>query len=138
MAVYSHATNSAPRTLAWTLWGLRIALALFFLLAGYGHASLPIAEIEKSAPWAAEVPVSLLRFIGVAEMAGAAGLILPAVTRIAPGLSQLAAAGLALIMFLAVPYHLWRGEPFVFQLTVAAVAAFVAWGRALKTPVRSS
>ena len=124
----------------WTrlLWLLQVLLALFFLGAGYGHLSLPIAELAKSAPWAADLPLALLRFIGVAEMAGAVGLVLPGVTRIAPGLSPLAAAGLALIMVLAVPFHLWRREPFLIQLTVAAVAAFVAWGRGVRAPIRSS
>jgi hypothetical protein len=118
------------------MWGLQILLAAFFLLAGFGHASLPIVELAKSAPWAADTPSALVRFIGAAEMAGAAGLVLPAATGVAPGLTWLAAAGLALIMVLAVPYHMWRGEPFVIQLVIAAVAGFVGWGRAVKVPLR--
>jgi len=114
----------------WTLWILQGLLGAFFLLAGYGHASMPIGELAQSAPWAADVPVALLRFIGIAEMAGAAGLILPGVTRIAPRLTSMAAAGLSLIMLLAVTFHIWRGEPFIIQLVVALAAATVAWGRA--------
>lgn len=126
--------------LKWTrvLWLLQIVLALFFLGAGYGHVSLPISELAKSAPWAADLPEALVRFIGVAEMAGAVGLVLPGVTRIAPGLVQRAATGLALIMILAVLFHLWRREPFLIQLTVAAIAAFVTWGRAVKAPIHPS
>jgi uncharacterized membrane protein YphA (DoxX/SURF4 family) len=122
--------GSPARGRQWTLWILQGLLAVFFLLAGYGHASLPIAELAKSAPWAADLPVALMRFIGIAEMAGGAGLILPGVTRIAPRLAPLAAAGLALIMLLAVVFHIWRGEPFIIQLVVALAAAAVAWGRA--------
>src|SRR5262245_6046832 len=114
----------------WTLWILQGLLAAFFLLAGYGHASMPIGELAQSAPWAADVPVALLRFIGIAEMAGAVGLIVPGVTRIAPRLTSMAAAGLSLIMLLAVSFHIWRAEPFIIQLVVGLAAAAVAWGRA--------
>jgi len=55
--------------------------------------------------------VTLVRFIGVSELAGALGLILPAATRIRPGLTPLAALGLSTIMALAMLFHLVRGEP---------------------------
>jgi hypothetical protein len=122
---------SAARGWHWTLWSLQGLLAVFFLLAGYGHATLPLAELAKSAPWAWDVPPALMRFIGVAEMAGALGLGLPIATGIATWLTGIAAAGLSLIMLLAVAFHIWRGEPFVMQLIVAVVAAGVARGRAL-------
>ena len=107
---------------------VRPFVSAFFLLVGYGHASMPIGELVQSAPWAADVPVALLRFIGIAEMAGAAGLVLPGVTRFAPRLTSMAAAGLSVIMLLAVSFHIWRGEPFIIQLVVALAAATVAWG----------
>jgi uncharacterized membrane protein YphA (DoxX/SURF4 family) len=124
----SHRTASASRK--WTLWTFQALLAAFFLLAGYGHATTPIAELAKSAPWAADIPLALVRFIGIAETTGALGLVLPAATRIVPRLTWVAAAGLSLIMLLAALFHVWRREPFIIQLVIAAVAAFVAWGRA--------
>jgi uncharacterized membrane protein YphA (DoxX/SURF4 family) len=105
-----------------TLWILQALLAVFFVLAGFGHTTLPLAELAKSAPWATDVPATLMRFIGIAEMAGALGLVIPKVT-------WLAAAGLSVIMLLAVAFHIWRSEPFVFQLIVAVVAAVVALER---------
>jgi hypothetical protein len=107
-----------------------VLLGAFFLGAGYGHASMPIGELAQSAPWAADVPVALVRFIGIAEMVGGAGLILPGVTRIAQRLTWMAAACLSLIMLLAVAFHIWRDEPFIIQLVVGLAAAAVAWGRA--------
>jgi len=73
----------------------------------------------------------LVRFIGVVELAGALGVILPAATRIQPRLTPLAAAGLATIMVLAIPFHLMRGElkEIVINLALGGLAAFVACGR---------
>jgi putative oxidoreductase len=87
----------------------------------------------------ASIPVWLARFIGLAELAGAVGLILPAMTRIQPWLTPLAAVGLAIIMALAVPFHIVRGEANVIAMHVIVVAlsTFVAWGRYRKAPIES-
>jgi hypothetical protein len=75
----------------------------------------------------------------MAELAGALGLILPAVTRIKPWLTPLAAAGCAIIMALAVPFHVMRGESNVIGMHVIVVglSLFVAWGRFRKAPIAS-
>jgi hypothetical protein len=133
----SIALSSAPeagrssRVLGAALWLAQILLAAAFLLVGYTHAFSPIAVAIARAPWAASLPVPLLRFIGVVELAGALGVILPAATRIQPRLTPLAAAGLATIMVLAIPFHLMRGEmkEIVINLVLGTLAAFVAWGR---------
>src|SRR5262245_37774874 len=130
MATTLPTLGSSARGWHWTLWILQGLLGAFFLLAGYGHASMPIGELAKSAPWAADVPVALVRFIGIAEMAGAAGLILPGVTRIAPRLPSMAARRLSPLNLPACLLHLWRSEPFIIQLVVGSAAAVVAWGRA--------
>ena len=50
--------------------------------------------------------MAVVRFIGFAKLAGALGLVFPAVTRVAPRLTPLAALGLALVMGLAIPFHI--------------------------------
>jgi len=87
--------------------------------------------------WPGDIPAWLVRFIGLAELAGGLGLILPALTRIQPQLTPLAGAGLALVMFLAAGFHLSRGE-FGFivpNIVLLALAAFVAYGRWQVAPI---
>jgi putative oxidoreductase len=79
----------------------------------------------------------LIRFIGVSELLGGLGLILPAASRIRPGLTPLAALGLTIIMVLALGYHVSRGEMSALPIVGAlgGLTAFVAWGRAKKAPI---
>jgi uncharacterized membrane protein YphA (DoxX/SURF4 family) len=125
------------RALHVTLWIVQVLLAAFFLMAGVNHALKPIAEAAQSSPWITGVPVWLARFIGFAEIAGAVGLVVPAATRVKPWLTPLAGAGLAVIMALAVPFHVMRGEAGViaFNIVPALLAAFVAWGRSTRAPI---
>jgi putative oxidoreductase len=85
----------------------------------------------------ANMPYGLTYFIGVAEVLGALGMILPAITRIRPKLTGLAGVGLLTIMVLALGFHIMRGElshtPPVIVL--GALATFVAWGRLKKAPI---
>ena len=116
------------------LWVVQVLLAAFFVMVGYSHAMLPYEEIAEQATWMKEMPRWLSLFIGYAELAGGVGLILPAVTRIKPWLTPLAALGLATIMILAALFHIVQGEASVIGLhtVVAALALFVAWGRRRK------
>jgi uncharacterized membrane protein len=125
------------RALSVTLWAVQLLLAALFLLVGYTHALAPIEVAIQRAPWAASLPVALVRFIGVVELAGALGLLLPAATRIRPMLTPLAAAGLATIMLLAIPFHLSRGEgnAVAINVVLGALAALVALGRARWAPI---
>jgi len=131
------ALRPTGRGLRIALWVLQVLLALFFLMAGINHGIRPIEEAAKSSPWITGVPWGLARFIGFAELAGAVGLILPAVTRIEPWLTSLAAVGLAIIMGLAVPFHIMRGEANVIgmHVIVVALSMFVAWGRYRRAPI---
>ena len=124
------------------LWIVQALLSIFFLLAGVAHALLPIAQAAKNAPWAADLPVPLVKFIGIAELAGSVGVVLPALLRTLPTLTPLAATGLFVMMALAIPFHISRGESHIIGMhtVVAILAAFVAWGRfrAARIPPRSS
>jgi len=113
------------------LWVAQGLLAAAFGLAGLSHATRPIAEMAKFAPWTGALPEGLVRFIGMMELAGALGLVLPALTRIRPALTAWAATGLATVMALASVVHLVRGEPQVLPVNfvLGGLAAFIAWGR---------
>lgn len=134
-SIPSSATPS--RKLHFGLWAAQVALALFYASTGFMKSTQSIAELAATIHWPADVPVALVRFIGVAELAGALGLILPSLLRIAPKLTPLAATGLVLIQVLAIPFHLTRGEAAVVpvNLVLLALAVFVAWGRWRKSPI---
>jgi len=87
--------------------------------------------------WMTAMPNNLLVFIGVSEILGGVGLILPAATGILPWLTPLAATGLALIMLLAAGFHLMRREypNIAFNLILLALAVFVAYGRFALAPL---
>ena len=129
--------SRSSRALHMTLWLVQLLLAAVFLLVGYTHAFAPVAVAVARAPWAASLPVALLRFIGAMELAGVLGLVLPAATRVRPVFTPLAAAGLLAMMALAIPFHLSRGErdAVVINLVLGSLAAFVAWGRMRKARI---
>ena len=113
------------------LWIVQTALGAVFALAGVMKTTQPREALAKNLPWVEDVSTGTLRLIGATELAGAAGLILPAVTGIATWLTPLAACGLASIMVLAAITHARRKEPGAIAVNTAllALAALVAWGR---------
>jgi putative oxidoreductase len=120
-----------------SLWSTQVILAAMFAMGGAAKATQPIAELSVRMPWAADIPEALVRFIGVSELAAAFGLVLPALTRVRPGLTPLAALGLLTIMALAAVFHAARGEVggIVMNVVLGAVAGFIAWGRYKKLPI---
>jgi uncharacterized membrane protein YphA (DoxX/SURF4 family) len=111
------------------LWIVQGLLALIFLFSGGVKLVFPIAQMTKQ--MAVPLPGLFLQFIGVCEVLGAIGLILPRLLRIRPGLTPLAAAGLVIIMIGATVITL-AGGSVAQALTPAIVgllAAFVAYAR---------
>jgi hypothetical protein len=116
---------------------VQIALAGLFAMAGWIKISQSPLELAQAVPYSMDVPLGLMRFIGAAELAGALGLILPALTRIRPALTSMAGVGLATIMVLATAFHIARGEWSALPITVLVglAAAFVSWGRSRKVRI---
>ncbi len=131
------ATASPPRGLNVALWIAQVLLAAAFLMAGSMKLTQPIADLGVKMAWVYAVPAGLVRFIGASELLGGIGVILPALTRIKPGLTSLAAGGLVVVMLLAAAFHVSRGEISMMppSLVLGALAAFVAWGRYKKVPI---
>ena len=118
------------------LWVLQVLMGLFMALgSGVPKLVVPIEMLPMPIP----VPAPLLMFIGVAEIAGGLGLILPGLFKIRPGLTPLAAAGLGLIAIGGMAYQLAAGEPgnAVFAFVIAALCAFIAYGRWQLAPHRA-
>ena len=118
----THTPSQKTTVLLWIIQGL---LALVFMFAGVMKFVMPIEEMTKQVP----LPGLFLRFIGVAEVLGAIGLILPGLLRIRPGLTPLAAAGLAIITVGATVVTLMTGggAMALIPLVVALLSAFVAY-----------
>jgi hypothetical protein len=110
------------------LWIIQGLLALLFLFAGGVKLVVPMDQLVKQAP---QLPGLFLRFVGVCEVLGAAGLILPRLLRIRPGLTPLAAIGLVGIMIGAVAVTVAGGSvaQAILPAIVGLLAAFVAYGR---------
>jgi uncharacterized membrane protein YphA (DoxX/SURF4 family) len=118
------------------LWVVQVVLAAMFIFAGLNKA-FRYEHAFASLPWVKDVPRGLTTFIGVCELLGGLGLLLPALTGILPWLTPLAAAGLALIMLLAAGFHATRREwPAIgFNSVLLVLAAFVAYGRFVVLPL---
>jgi hypothetical protein len=118
------------------LWIVQGLLAALFLFAGGAKLVLPLDQMVGPVA----LPGWFLRFLGVAEVLGALGLVLPGLLRIRPGLTPLAAAGLVIIMIGATVVTLVGGMVAValMDLVVALLAAFVAYGRWRLAPYRDS
>jgi hypothetical protein len=121
--------------MTYVLWVVQGLLAALFLWAGGVKLVLPLDQLEGPVP----LPGVFLRFIGVAEVLGAIGLILPGLLRTLPGLTPLAAAGLVIIMIGATVIGLAGGSAVLSLIPVGVglLAAFVAYGRWRLAPIRA-
>lgn len=120
------------------LWAAQLLLALVFGFFGFLKATGDLGELAKMMGWIHDVPALLVRGIGFAEILGAAGMILPPLTRIRPGLTPLAAAGFATIQLLAMALHASRGETgqtIGINLALLGLSLFVIWGRTRAAPI---
>ena len=122
-------------TAAWIVSGLLVAT---YLMAGTLKTTQPVDKLRPQMGWVDDISVRTLRLIGICELLGALGLVLPKLLGVIDDragtegtLTGLAATGLVLIQLLAVPVHVRRGEAakVPINLVLAALAAFVAMVR---------
>ncbi len=114
------------------LWIIAIVLAVAF--AGSGLMKLVVPKdklVTAGQGWAQDYSPTNIRLIGLVEVLGAVGLVLPAALHIAPILVPLAAVGLTLVMVGAIVVHARRKEPMNIAVNVVLIvlAVIVAWGR---------
>ena len=133
-------TNGATGRNWWSigLWVAQALLALAFGMAGFMKLTTPLDQLGAMMHWVTVSPPLLVTFIGAVEVLGAIGVILPALTRILPWLTPLAALGFAVIQVLAIGTHASLGETgqtLPVNIVLLALALFVAWGRWRKAPI---
>jgi hypothetical protein len=112
-----------------TLWVAQGFAALVFFLTGAFKVAEPKEKLAKKMHWAATWPSGRIKLLGLAEVAGAIGLVLPAALNIAPAITSIAAVCLAVLMLGAVQTHRRVHESFVPALVLVLVCVAIAAGR---------
>ena len=113
------------------LWIVAALLAVAFGAAGLMKLTRPKATLAATMAYVEDFSGGAVKAIGALELLAALGLVLPAVTGIAPVLVPLAAVGLVIVMIGAAVVHARRGENqmIVTNVVLLVLAAVVAWGR---------
>jgi uncharacterized membrane protein YphA (DoxX/SURF4 family) len=115
------------------LWLAQALLALVYLYAGIMKVSRsPDGLAELGWTWAPTMPPAFLRLLGIAEILGAFGVVMPVAMHILPVLTPVAALGLTVMQVAAIILHGLRGETATtipLNLALLAASLFVSWGR---------
>jgi uncharacterized membrane protein YphA (DoxX/SURF4 family) len=119
------------------LWIVQILLALVFLMAGVMKASQPIEKLQKNMNWTKHVSPGFVRVVGILEILGALGLILPVATHILPWLTPVAAIGLVLTMIGAIITHVRLKEAgqAAMPLVLLLLSLFIVPGYFVFVPI---
>ena len=119
------------------LWIVQALVALAFIAAGAIKSSQPVDRLKKNMGWVEDVNPGFVKMVGILEILGGLGVILPAVTHILPWLTPVAAIGLAIIMVGAVVVHLRRNEAshIAAPLILLLLSLFVVYGRFVLVPL---
>jgi hypothetical protein len=120
-----------------SLWVAQALLSALFISIAYQKILTPIPELTKMMPWTGQYSVIFVRITGLVDLAGGLGILLPALTRILPRLTVLAALGCSVLQLFAIMFHLSRGEASVIPLNLVllSLSLFVLWGRRRRVPI---
>jgi uncharacterized membrane protein YphA (DoxX/SURF4 family) len=109
-------------------WIAAALLALFYLYAGGLKISHSREQLQPMMSWVDSTPMPAVRAIGVIEVLGAIGLILPPLTNIAAWLAPAAAIGFVVLQIGATTVHLKRGDRQIsLNLTLILAAVATTW-----------
>jgi uncharacterized membrane protein len=116
------------------LWVLQVLTALAF--GGHGLLLMTPERTAQRVPWVASLPGPFVRVLGVLEILGAIGVVVPALSGVLPSLTVAAAGGLVAMMLLAILFHITRREwvNIGLNLALGLLAFAVAYGRAVIEP----
>ena|SRR2546428_1446301 len=115
-------------TMIWIIQGI---LGAMFTMAGIMKSTQPKGKLAESLPWVNDYSLRMVRFIGISELLGAIALIVPMIVGVAPVLTPISAAALAIVMILAAGYHVQKGEykAVVFNAVLFTLSAIIAYFR---------
>jgi hypothetical protein len=107
---------------------IQVILTIVFALAGLVKISMPAYKLMRMATWTQRFPVGVVRFIGIMELLGAAGLILSRAFNVFPLTMPLASCGLSLIMVMATYHHINHREyrSIILTLILMMLSAYSA------------
>lgn len=114
-----------------TLWIAQALIALTFAWAAYMKLFSPADKLAAMWPWTGQIPSVLVKGTGIVDLLGALGLVLPGLLNVKPRLVPVTAICIIVLMVVASIFHISRDEaPLIgFNIFVAVLAAFIAWGR---------
>ena len=118
------------------LWMVQALVALVFLVVGFMKAFLPLETLAKAFQWVPSFPSAFVRFLGICEILGAIGMVLPPLAHILPWLAIAAAGGFILTAGGGTVVHLSRREYRVIgvNLVLMVLSLFLIYGRVALAP----
>lgn len=133
----SQPTLSTGKPMRIGIWLAQVVAAGLFCMSGIMKLTTPIPELSAMMPWTGELSPTFVRLIGLIDLAGGLGLILPSLTRILPRLTVIAALCCIVLQVLAAGFHGFRGEFSVLPLNAVllGLAIFIFWSRSQKAPI---
>jgi hypothetical protein len=111
------------------LWIAQLLLAAIMVAAGGSKLFLPRARLAEKMSWTKDAPIALVKLLGLAELLGAFGLILPRLTGIAPILTPIAAGGVSLILIGALATKLRHRDSPALPAVAMLLAVLIVVGR---------
>jgi uncharacterized membrane protein YphA (DoxX/SURF4 family) len=127
-------SKPSPKTLNRLLWTAQTLTALLFLFAGSMKFIMPVDKMQQGS---IIFSIAFLHFIGICEVLGSIGLLLPGITRVQTWLTPLAAAGLTIIMIGATTVTILSMgvAPSILPFVVGIVTTWIAYGRTRLAPI---